>query len=70
MKVIDLVQRSLEWHQWRKSGVTASESPILMGSPYKTPWRLWAEKRGLILEADLSGNLLAIVQKRGYLIAA
>ena len=56
MKVIDLIQRSPEWHEWRKSGVTASEAPILIGSPYKTPWRLWAEKRGLVLEADLSGN--------------
>jgi putative phage-type endonuclease len=27
-----------------------------MGSPYKTPWKLWCEKRGLLLEEDLSGN--------------
>jgi putative phage-type endonuclease len=27
-----------------------------LGSPYKTPWRLWAEKRGLVLPEDLSGN--------------
>lgn len=56
MKIIDMAQRTPAWHQWRKSGVTASDACILMGSPYKTPWRLWCEKRGLILEEDLSRN--------------
>ena len=56
MNVIDLAQRSPAWHQWRKAGVTASDACVLMGSPYKTPWRLWAEKRGLLIEPDISGN--------------
>ena len=56
MKIVDLKQRTPEWHAWRNAGVTASEAPVLMGSPYKTPWRLWAEKRGLVLPEDLSGN--------------
>lgn len=56
MNVIDLAQRTPEWHRWRKSGVTASDACVLVGSPFKTPWRLWAEKRGLILEDDLSAN--------------
>ena len=56
MKVVDLKQRTPEWHVWRNAGVTASDAPILMGSPYKTPWRLWGEKRGLLLPEDLSGN--------------
>jgi len=56
MKVVDLKQRTPEWHLWRNAGVTASDAPILMGSPYKTQWRLWAEKRGLVLPEDLSGN--------------
>ena len=56
MKIIDLKQRTPQWHAWRNAGVTASEAPVLMGSPYKTPWRLWAEKRGLVLQEDLSGN--------------
>lgn len=56
MKVIDLAQRTPEWHRWRKSGVTASDACVLMGSPYKTPWKLWCEKRGLLLEEDLSAN--------------
>lgn len=57
MKVIDLSQRTPAWHQWRIAGVTASETPIIMGrSPYKTPWRLWAEKTGFVLPEDLSNN--------------
>ena len=56
MKIVDLAQRTPEWHQWRRTGVTASDVCVLMGSPYKTPWKLWAEKRGLLLEEDLSQN--------------
>jgi putative phage-type endonuclease len=29
---------------------------VLGRSPYKTPWRLWAERTGLAREADLSAN--------------
>ena len=47
MKVVDLKQRTPEWHIWRNAGVTASDAPVLVGSPCKTPWRLWAEKRGV-----------------------
>jgi putative phage-type endonuclease len=56
MRIVDLKQRTPEWQAWRHAGVTASEVPILLGSPFKTPWRLWAEKRGLVLEEDFSGN--------------
>ncbi|MBK5968811.1 MULTISPECIES: YqaJ viral recombinase family nuclease [Thiorhodovibrio] len=59
MKTIDLAQRTPEWHQWRAQGITASESAIILGrSPYKTPWRLWAERTGLAKTADLSKNPL------------
>ena len=57
MRIVNLLQRSPEWLQWRNEGVTASETPIILGrSPYTTPWRLWAEKTGLVLSEDLSGN--------------
>lgn len=57
MKYIYLVQRTPEWHQWRKGGVTASEAPVILGrSPYKTPWRLWAEKTGRMAPPDFSRN--------------
>lgn len=56
MKIVDLKQRTPEWYAWRRAGVTASDATVLLGSPYKTPWRLWAEKTGRLLEQDLSGN--------------
>ncbi len=59
MKVIDVSQRSDTWRQWRLQGVSASEAAIVLNrSPYKTPWRLWAEKIGLVLEASLDNNPL------------
>jgi putative phage-type endonuclease len=57
MKIVDVTQRSPEWLRWRAQGVTASEAAIVLGrSPYKTPWRLWAERTGLAREPDLSAN--------------
>lgn len=54
---IDVKQKSPEWLEWRKKGISATDSVIILGaSPYKTPWRLWAEKTGLISPEDLSGN--------------
>ncbi|NOV30735.1 MULTISPECIES: YqaJ viral recombinase family protein [Methylomonas] len=61
MKVIDVSQRSDAWRQWRLQGISASEAAIVMNrSPYKTPWRLWAEKIGLVLEASLDNNPLIL----------
>ncbi len=58
MKVIDLRQRTPEWLAWRAQGVSASDAAVILGmSPYKTPWRLWAEKKGLVRpEAELSSD--------------
>ena len=57
MKIINLPQRSPEWHQWRKGGLSASVAAVILGiSPYKTLWRLWAEKTGRAVEEDLSKN--------------
>lgn len=59
MNVVDVSQRSTAWRHWRSQGVSASEAAIVMNrSPYKTPWRLWAEKIGLVLEASLDNNPL------------
>lgn len=66
MKVINIIQRSQEWHQWRKCGVSASTASIIMGAnPYKSIWRLWAEKTGRAVEADLSRNPHV---RRGFLL--
>ncbi|MFC1353962.1 MAG: endonuclease [gamma proteobacterium symbiont of Clathrolucina costata] len=57
MKIINLPQRSPEWHVWRKGGVSASAAAVILNrSPYKTLWRLWAEKTGRAVEEDLSKN--------------
>jgi len=54
MKIVDVSQRSPAWRLWRSQGVGASEAAILMNrSPYKTPWRWWAEKTGLVLGTGL-----------------
>ncbi len=57
MRIVDLAQRTPEWHRWRNGGITASEAAVILGrSPYQTRWQLWAEKTGLILPEDLSAN--------------
>jgi len=57
MKLINVAQRSDAWQAWRAQGITASETPVILGhSPYKTPWRLWAERTGLARLPDLSNN--------------
>ncbi|MFE8033089.1 YqaJ viral recombinase family protein [Thiohalocapsa marina] len=57
MKIIDIAQRTPEWERWRAQGITASEAAIILDrSPYKTRWRLWAERTGLARAADLSRN--------------
>lgn len=57
MAIKDLVQRSDEWFEWRKTGVTASMIPVILGlSPYQTPYQLWAELCGLKKPDDLSKN--------------
>lgn len=59
MKIVNLSQRDDDWLEWRKVGVTATDATILLDrSPYKTRWRLWAEKTGYAREVDLSLNPL------------
>ncbi len=57
MRVVDLAQRSEPWHNWRRLGLSASESAAILGyHPDMTPWRLWAEKTGKIARPDLDRN--------------
>lgn len=57
-KICDLVQGSDEWLKWRKSGVTATCTPILNPDVpnhlNKTPYQLYLEYIGAIKPADLS----------------
>lgn len=57
MEIINLNQRSDDWHAWRKKGVSASQMPTIMRlSPYETPWSLWAIRTGRLDPPDLSNN--------------
>ena len=45
MEILDLQQNTPEWINFRKTGIGASDCPILMGvSPYSTPYKLWRSK--------------------------
>ena len=49
MKIIELEQGSSEWIDWRKSKVTASELPIIIGnSKWMSAYELWQQKLGFI----------------------
>ena len=57
MKFVPLAQSTPEWLDWRKAGITASDVSCLFdANPYKTQWKLWAEKSGLQVEDDIEGN--------------
>lgn len=44
---IDLVQGSLEWREFRKRKIGASDAPSVMGVGFLTPLQLWRIKVGL-----------------------
>lgn len=55
MKVVDLEQRTPEWQEWRRNGVSATSCAIIMGkNPGKTPLELWQELVGIKAPQDLS----------------
>jgi predicted phage-related endonuclease len=67
MKVINVSQRSDAWLVWRAQGLSASEAATIMNrSPYKTPWRLYAKKTGLVLEQNLDTNPLVLAGLRQH----
>lgn len=57
MKIINLQQRTPEWHKWRTSGVSASEAIVVLGQCLlKTIYRLYTEKKGITLPDNLDAN--------------
>ncbi len=56
MQVVDVEQGSPEWLLWRKSGVTATCTPILVNAAgcTKTPYQLYLQYVGLLAPEDLS----------------
>lgn len=55
MRVVDIAQRTPEWLDWRKGGVSATSLAVIMGyHPDKTRRQLWLELKGYAQPADLS----------------
>jgi putative phage-type endonuclease len=60
----DIKQGSIEWLNWRKSGIGGSDvAAILDISPFKSKMDLWLEKTGQKEEQDLSDNFIV---QRGH----
>lgn len=55
MKVVDIAQRTPEWLEWRRHGISATSCSVIMGeNPDKTPLQLWRELVGIDTPPDLS----------------
>ena len=51
MKIIELEQGTQEWLSWRKTVITATDCPAILGSsPWMTEYQCWQRKLGLIEE--------------------
>lgn len=50
MEIIHLEQGSDKWMHWRREGIGASESPVLLleDHPWSTPYKLWELKTGKV----------------------
>lgn len=57
MKTPNIAQRTDEWFDWRKQGVTGTDAAAILGRhDTKTPWYIWASKLGKVPPEDISGN--------------
>ena len=69
-KIIDLVQGSTPWLEFRRSHVMASDTPKIMGvSPYGSPYSVWLEKMGMgeqkkTSAMDLGNKMETIIRDR------
>lgn len=53
----EMRQDSQEWLEWRNMGLGSSDVRPSQGKcKYKSRWRLWSEKKGLVKAANLSAN--------------
>lgn len=51
MKIIELEQGSPAWLSWRKTVITATDCPAILGSsPWSTAYKCWQRKLGLVEE--------------------
>lgn len=59
MRKVEFEQGSTEWLTWRKSLLTATDAPVIMGvSPYDTPYKRWQKKVGLAEEQKSNPAML------------
>ncbi|HEY3278431.1 MAG TPA: YqaJ viral recombinase family protein [Syntrophorhabdaceae bacterium] len=70
-KILDFVQGTAAWHDWRNQGLGASDAPVIMGeNPWKKPeWLLKAKLGGLSFgsnEAMRRGNELEPEARESY----
>jgi len=55
MKVVDIEQRTPEWLEWRRQGISATSCAVILGeNPDKTPLELWRELTGMDTPPDLA----------------
>lgn len=47
MKILDIEQRSIQWHDCRRNHIGASETASVMGIGYNSPYQVWLEKIGM-----------------------
>lgn len=72
MKVVNLVQRTPEWHAWRHGKIGGSDAPVINGtSPHKTYRDLYLEKKNGSDQDDPSkkfiferGDALELIARR------
>jgi putative phage-type endonuclease len=67
VRIVNLSQNSADWAEWRKKGLGASDAPVIMGnSPWSTPFKLWAEKTGLIPRQETDNVYALAAMQRGH----
>ncbi len=58
MKLIDVQQGSSEWLSWRKTVITATDCPAILGSsPWVTAYQCWQRKLGMLPEQEVNASM-------------
>ena len=58
MKIIQLVQRSPEWHRFRQKHVMASDIGSICGvNPYRSAYQIWLDKIGAGKPVEMNANI-------------
>ena len=58
MKIINVEQGTPEWLAWRKTVITATDCPALLGSsPWSTAYQCWQRKLGLLEEQPANSSM-------------